>query len=63
MQEGMDLICFMCWYGKGQSNGLANLRRPYNEEKWDSHAGGGEHKSNVSLWNYWLEREKRGSSA
>ena len=63
MQEGMALICVMCWYGKVQSIGLVNLRRPYNEEKWDSHARGKKHKSNVALWNYWLEREKKGKQS
>ena len=41
MQEGMALICVMCRDVKGQSNVLVNLGRPYNEEKWDSHTGGG----------------------
>ena len=28
MQEGMSFICVLFWDGKGQSNGLVNLRRP-----------------------------------
>ena len=47
MKEGMALICVMCRDGKGQFNGLVNLRRPYNKDKWDSHAGG---KSINAIW-------------
>ena len=46
--------------GMVKNNLTAYLRRPYNEDKWDSRAGGLKHKSNVVLWNYRLEREKKG---
>ena len=60
MQEGMALVCVMCRDGKGKSNGRVHLRRPYNEEKWDSHAVGRKHKINMALWNYWFEIENKG---
>ena len=60
MQEDMALICVMCRDGKGKSNGLLNLRSPYNEEKWEFPSREKNNKSNVALWNYRSEREKNG---
>ena len=60
MQEDMALICVMCRYGKGKSNGLLNLRSPYNEEKWEFPSREKNNKSNVALWNYRSERENKG---
>ena len=39
-QEGMALICIMCRDGEGKSDGVMNLRRMYNKEKWDAHTAG-----------------------
>ena len=55
----MALICIMCRDSKGKYDGVVNLRRLYNEEKWDSHTAGGNYKNNVIFWENRLEQEKK----
>ena len=55
----MALICIMCRDGKGKYDGVVNLRRMYNEEKWDSHTVGQKHKKNVRFWENRVEQDKK----
>jgi hypothetical protein len=44
-KSGNTVICLLCRDGKGKSDGVIALRRPFSKYYWDGHANGDKHKN------------------
>jgi len=42
-QSGLSVLCIICRDGKGKSDGVVSLRRPFNCYYWGAHEQGNKH--------------------
>lgn len=58
---GQCVVCILCRDGKGKSNGIVNLRRPFARGQWywEDHANGKKHRELVARKEYEEEQLKK----